>query len=142
MPLTDNFDGTLGTGMSLTVAAPAGGTSVPIQGIENLTFPQRSRKKDSWTPISGTRAGKEQLLLCSEQAAEIPCTLTYEKDHQKAMDAICGVNGSSITLVGPDGITIAGMGGIEKVGVARVEDSKHMTCDLTIALAAGWTMTG
>jgi hypothetical protein len=139
MPLYDDFDGSFASGLSLTVITAAGaGTTVPIQGIENLSFPTRNFKKDTYVPLSGARARKEQLVLCSEQATEITCTLTYEKAHQIAMDAICGVNGCAITLVGPDGITISGSGGIEKLGVARVEDSKHMTADFTIALAAGW----
>ena len=142
MPLTDDFDGTIPSPMSLTVVTAGGlGASVPIQGIENLTFPVRNFKKDTWTPISGARARKEQLVLCTEQAAEIGATLTYEREHQLEMDAICGVNGCQVTLVGPDGLTISGMGGVEKLGVARVEDSKHMSADFTFALAAGWTCT-
>ena len=142
MPLTDDFDGALPTPMMLSVITANGaGTMVPIHGIENLTLPQRVHKRDKYTPISGTKAGLEQSILCSEQSADIPATLTYELAHQMAMDAICGVNGCAITLVGPDGLTIAGTGGIEKVSVARVEDSKHMTADLSLALNAGWTLT-
>jgi hypothetical protein len=142
MPLTDDFDATFPSPMSLNVTTPGGApVTVPIQGIENLTLPQRQRKKDTYTPISGERAGLEQMVLCSESAAEITATLTYEKAHQIAMDAICGTNGCTIQLVGPDSMTISGTGGIERIGVARAEDSRHMTSDITIALSAGWTMT-
>ncbi len=140
MPLTDNYDGTFGGGISLSVVTADGaGTTVPIHGIEGLTPPSRTHKKDVYTPISGTRANLEQMVLCSESAAEITGTLTYEKEHQADMDAICGTNACQITLTYSDGSVLTGRGGIEKLGISRVEDSKHMQTEITIALCAGWT---
>lgn len=142
MPLTDDFDGSYGSGLTLSVTTPGGSpTEVPIHGIENLEFPDRVHKKDTYTPISGSRAGSEQMVLCSEESAEIRCSLTYEKDHQIAMDDIAGVNGCTIALVLADGLTVAGTGGIQVISITRIEDSRHIVADVNIALNAGWTMT-
>lgn len=140
MPLTDNYDGTLAGTITLSVVTADGaGTTVPIHGIEGLKPPDRSHKRDVYTPISGTRSNKEQLVLCSESAGEITGTLTYEAEHQVAMDAICGTNACQITLTYADGSVLTGRGGIEKIGVSRMEDSRHMQTEITIALCAGWT---
>lgn len=140
MPLTDNYDGSFGGGISLqVVTADGAGVTIPIHGIEGLKPPDRTHKKDVYTPISGVRANLEQLVLCSESAAEITGTLTYEKEHQVAMDAICGTNACEITLTYADGSVLTGRGGIEKIGVSRIEDSRHMQTEITIALSAGWT---
>jgi len=139
---TDDFDGSFNTVAHLTVVTPGGGTvTVDIQGVENLTPPGRQHKKDTWTPISGDRTGFEQQALCSQQSATIEATLTYEKVRQKEINDVVGINGCAISLLLSDGLTIAGTGGIEKMSLGRMEDSKHNTSDFTIALNAGWTMT-
>lgn len=141
MPLTDNFDGSFGSGVTLTVVTSGGVTTVPIHGIENLVPPVRQVKKDTYTPISGTHSGYEQGVLCSKNVATLEATLTYEKAHQIAMDGICGQNGCSISLVIPDGYTFSGTGGIEKIGMSRMEDSRHMTSDIIIHFNADFTAT-
>ena len=141
MPLTDDFDGSLASGQSVTVVTANGaGTSVPIQGIENIQWPKRSFKEDKYTPLTGTYSGKEHIILCSEEAGELTATLTYEKAHQAAMDAVCGVNGCQITLVLGDGLTLTAKGGIKQLGTGRMEDSKHVTSDISVSMNAGWTL--
>lgn len=142
MPLTDDFGGTFGSGLTLTVVTPGGGTvTIPIQGIENITPPTRTRKLDKYTPLTGVRAGKEQGVICSVEVSELAATLTYEKAHQIALDGICGINNCAITFVMPDGLTCVGTGGVYQMSMARIEDSKHVTADFKLLLNADWTLT-
>ena len=139
MTLTDDFSGIMPSPILLTAVTAGGlGTTLPIQGILNATPPVRSYKTDKFTPISGTRAGKEQVLICSEESSECTLTLLYEKTHQAAMDALAGTNNMLFTLTFPDGFVFTATGGISKVGMARVEDSKHIDSDVTFVLNAGW----
>ena len=140
--LTDNFSGILGMGSSLSVTPPGSGTTaVPIQGILEFTPPGRAHKKATFTTISGTLSGKEQVLIGSEQAATIEVTVVYEKLHMAAVDAVHGVNGCAVSLTLPDGSVYAGTGGIEKNAAERIVDTKEVTDAITIALNAGWTFT-
>ena len=142
MPLTDNFDGTQGNGWTVTVVTADGaGTTVPVHGIDGLTPPARDYKEDVYTPISGTRAYKEQVLGCSALSGTWDLRLTYEAEHQAAMDAICGMNASAITVVAPDGMTFVGRGFMKKVGMDSVDDAKRITASVTLRCAAGWTFT-
>jgi hypothetical protein len=138
MTLTDNFDGTLPSPILLTVVTPNAGSTVPIQGVEKITAPMRECKEDKYTVISGTKANKELVLLCSQMAGELTGTLVYEKAHDLAMDALVGVNYCTISLVFPDGLTYAGTGGVKKSGPTQLEDSKHISSDIAISWDAGW----
>ena len=140
MTMTDNFDGIVGAGSSLSVTTPTPVT-VPIQGLLEFTPPARQYKKATYTPLSGTNAGKERILLCSEQAGTIEVTALFEATRAADIDAICGVNLSTITLTLSDGTVYSGTGGIEKGAVEHVTDSKEITISLTIALDAGYTFT-
>lgn len=141
-PLSDNFDGTVEGGLTLNVITAGGaGTTVPVHGIEDIQFPPRSRKIDKYTPLSGTYAGKERVILCSDEAGQLTASLTYEVAHQAAMDAIVGTNGCQITLTMGDGLTLVANGGISRLGQARVQDSRHITSDIAIDMDAGWTLT-
>ena len=137
---TDDFDGTFNTITKLTITPPGGSPAeFNVQGIENLTPPGREHKKDTWTPISGSRAGLEQQVLCSESSSSIQVTVTYEKVRQLQLDEIAGINGCTIVLTTSDGLAISCIGGAEKVSPARMEDSKHNTAEITFAINAGWT---
>ncbi len=142
MPLIDNFDGTQSNGWTLTVITEDGvGTTVPIHGIDGLTPPARDYKEDVYTPISGSRAYKEQVLACSALSGTWDLRLTYEAEHQAAMDAICGTNASEITAVAPDGMTFVGRGFMKKLGMDSVDDAKRITASVTLRCAAGWSFT-
>jgi hypothetical protein len=65
MPDSDNFDGTFGSGMTMTFTNPTTSVVINIWGIETATPPIRNFKVDKYTPISGTRARKEQAVICS-----------------------------------------------------------------------------
>jgi hypothetical protein len=140
MSLTDDFDGTVPAPSTLTVTTPGGSSVViPIQGIEKLELPRRKVKVDKYTPLSGTWAGKEKVLLCSQETGQAKATLTYEIQHQLAMDSIVGVNGCTIVFVVADGLTLTATGGISECGTETLEDSKHITASLSIDMNAGWT---
>jgi hypothetical protein len=96
---------------------------------------------DKYTPLTGTRAGKEQGVICSVEVSEMTATLTYEKAHQIALDAICGINNCTIVFVMPDGLTCTGTGGVYQMSMARIEDSKHVTADFKLLLNADWVLT-
>jgi hypothetical protein len=137
---TDDFDGSFNKVAVLSITPPLGGPAmVDIQGIETLTLPVRQHKKDTWPVISGVRAGKEQQALCSEQAATIEGTLTYELSRYLELDALHGINGCDIVLQASDGLIFAATGGLEKLSAPKMEDSKHGTSDFTFAVNAGWT---
>ncbi|MCK5017250.1 MAG: hypothetical protein KAS32_09265, partial [Candidatus Peribacteraceae bacterium] len=140
-PLTDDFDGSYGAGLSLTITTPGGSpVEVPIQGIKDIDFPDNSFKLDKYTPISGVRAGREQVVICSQESSEIPATLVYEKEHQIAMHDITGINNCAIVLLLADGLTLTGSGGIFRMGIERITDSQHISTQFTFALEAGWTL--
>jgi hypothetical protein len=142
MPLTDDYDGTYPSGITLTITPPGEApTTIDIQGIENFNPPQRSHKEDKYTPISGDRAGNEQSVLCSTEVSNCSATLTYEKERQMALDAVCGTNGCTIVLTLADGYTLTGTGGLRKIGMARLEDSRHVTSDVEFTIAGNWVGT-
>jgi hypothetical protein len=140
--MSDDFDGTYARIGTFTVVTPGGGTvTVAIEGIENLTFPPGSNKEDKYVPISGTRSGYEQVVICSKEAGDITARLTYELSHHLAMEAIRGINGCTITLSLDDGLTLVARGGIKKLAVAQIEDSKHVTDDIALAVDANWVLS-
>ena len=139
--MTDDFDATLATGLSLIVTtADGGGIAVPIYGTEDINPPMRSFKEDKYIPLTGPKAGKEQVILCSEEASEVTVTFTYNIANQVAMDAQCGVNGCQIVMTLADGLVMTGRGGMKKLGLKQLVDSKRITGDLTLCMAGGWSL--
>jgi len=137
---TDDYDGTFNTVAVLSITPPVGGPAlVDVQGIENLVLPVREHKQDNWTVISGDRAGKEQQVLCSEQASEISGTLVYELARYLELDALHGINGCAIVCQASDGLLFACVGGLKKFSAPKMEDSKHASSDFVFAVNAGWT---
>jgi hypothetical protein len=139
MPIVDDFDGSFGSGILMSVTDDTTSVVINIFGIEEVTPPGRSYKEDKYTPISGARAGFEQAVLCSQEASSCGLTLTYNKGVQVALDEVCGKGGKTILFTFPDGLTMSGHGGLQKLSVARVVDSKHMTADATFLINGGWT---
>lgn len=142
LPLTNQFDGTVATEFTLTVTPPgSSAVTIPIHGIENLTLPPRANANAKYTPISGPKAGKEQVVLFRNSAGSVMATLTYEKKHQLAIDAVCGIDGCEIHLLAQDGMALTGTGGIERIGISQVTDAKSMTAEFSFVLSAGWTLS-
>lgn len=138
--MDDNYQGIPGSGASINVTTLAGaGTLVPLQGITSYQPPGRVYNKATYTPMSGSLSGKQQAILCSEQAATIDLSWAYEALRMADMDAICGVNGCAIVLALPDGAAFIGAGGIEKHAIQKVADGKIIEADVTISLNAGWS---
>lgn len=133
MALSDGFQGRI-----VTATLTAGGGSVLIQGILRFKPPSRQYKKATYTPMSGSLAKKEQVLLTSEQAATIELTVLYEPAHKAAMDAAVGAAQGAVVLTLSDGSTYTGTGSVERHGETDIDDSKEVQADLVIALNAGW----
>lgn len=140
--LTDNFLGEFLTVTSLTVVTP-GGSSVTalIQGILEFVPPQRKYKVAKYTPLSGTHSGKEQPLATVEEASQSAITAIYEKVHHAALDAVVGINGSTLTLVTSDGATWVGTGVLSENAAQTGTDAKEFEVKQAIEWAAGWTYT-
>lgn len=130
---------------TFTVTPPTGGgTMANVYGCEDIKLADREMKKDTYTMISGTLAGLEQILLGTQKAGTIEAKMCFETDNYLALDALTGVNGSAIALsinksALEPGISIAATGGIEKIAFERWEDGKHAVYSVTIAVNAGWT---
>lgn len=143
---TNNFDGLVPKVGTFTILSPAlGATTVNVYGCEDVKPPDREVKKDTFTVISGTRAGKEQNLLCSYKVGTMEAKLAFNVENLRSLDALVGVNGCTIVLTidattTAPGVTFSCTGGIEKLGVDRMMDSQHAVANVTLAVDAGWTI--
>ncbi len=137
----------------LSISVPQGGTNanvvVPFNGVEDVTWPPRSYKEDKYVVISGSNtAGKEQVVACAEEAGEATMKIVYEIQHQLALDAVCGINGCTISMsMGPAAgasgtnfLNLSAIGFIKKAGIDQMTDSKHVVSSLALSMNAGWTL--
>jgi len=142
MPTTDDYLGEFVTVTTLTVVTPGDSpVTALIQGIVDFKPPGRKFMKTNYTWLSGTNAGKQQVLLTSQEAATIEITAIYEKVHAAAIDAVAGINGCTVTLVTSDGATWAGIGSISESTPQNQTDNKVQELKQVIELNAGWTYT-
>ena len=124
-----------------TITPPAGGgAAVNVYGVDNLTLPDQQSAEDTFTPIQGTLANKEQVFLAAQKSGKITCTLTWDADNDAALRAVQSVNACTISLPFTATKTLSATGAVQLIGVSQFDGSKRMVSNLSISVNAGWTI--
>jgi hypothetical protein len=145
-----NYTGTLGQGMSLSIAGPSGTpASFSLLDILSGKPPDRNYKQAKYTPQTGDKAGKEQVLVGSEEATECEVTVVYSSAVRNGIEAFKGINGCTITFTTPPpagattgGGSFAGTGALVKITGKKVGDTEIFEDTLTFAICGGWAYSG
>lgn len=118
-----------------------GNSTIPIQGIQKYTFPQRGFMVANNTLLTGAHAGKQLVTATSEKATSMKGEFIFGAAHYNNVTAVAGQNYGNASLQLVEGSTAASVGAVTELGMSQQGENDTLVCPFEISINAGWSFS-